>query len=252
MKKLFGALVAVGVMALMAVGVQAATYSATAGAAPGADGYADVNVMISPDGSEAEAVNGYIIELEYDSSKINPVVAGKDASDADCYAEVGTDFADGVLVADDVETKTNGNMKTLAVSWATADAVNVDTAGTVLADVKFEPTETFTSGSASVDITVVALTSDGEKLATSEELDTINAAVANGSVTISSSDFELGDVNLSGGAPDITDVTTLYAHVTSIKSITDPEALALANVDGKDGIDITDVTTLYSMVTSLI
>ena len=114
MKKLFGALVAMGVMALMAVGVQAATYSAGV-ASPGA-GIAEIPVMVTPEEGQTESVNGYVMTLTYDSTKVTPVVAGQDVTGADCYAEAGESFANGVLVSDVV--KTEGNNVTLAPGYA--------------------------------------------------------------------------------------------------------------------------------------
>lgn len=73
--------------------------------------------------------------------------------------------------------------------------------------------------------------------------------------TVSKTDFDpnnytpayaMGDVN-GDGKIDITDVTTVIAHVRGVKLLTG-DSLARANVDGKGGVDITDVTTLIAHV----
>ena len=201
MKKLFGALVAMGAMVLMAVGVQAATYSASANVSPDEEGIASVDVMVSPDEeSVAEDVNGYVVYLTYDGAKLDPQITD-DKTYGDCYATVADKFNaednNSVLVSDVVSGE-GTEEEVLAVAWAGADAVSVDAANTVLANVKFAPTEGFTSGTEEIGVEVVALTSDGTSVATDEELATINSTVSAGSVVINASDFELGDVNHSG------------------------------------------------------
>lgn len=201
MKKLFGTLVAVGAMALMAVGVQAATYSASADVTP-VDGVASVDVMVSPDDEAVpENVNGYVVYLTYDGTKLDPQITD-DVTYGDCYATVADKFNNttvnnSVFVSDVVSGEDTAN-EVLAVAWAGASAVSVDAADTVLANVKFAPTEAFTTGSEEIGVEVVALTSDGTSVASDEELATINSTVSAGSVVINASDFELGDVNHSG------------------------------------------------------
>lgn len=185
MKKLFGALVAMGAMVLMAVGVQAATYSA--GVASPEAGIAEIPVLVTPDEGQTESVNGYVMTLTYDSTKVTPVVAGQDVTGADCYAEAGESFANGVLVSDVV--KTEGNNVTLAVAWAAADAVNVD-AQTELANVDFKVAETAT-GDVPITVAVTALTNDGNELSDTFE-------VGNGEITIDAEDFRRGDANGDG------------------------------------------------------
>lgn len=233
MKKLFGALVAMGAMVLMAVGVQAATYSAGV-ASPEAE-IAEIPVMVTPDEGQTESVNGYVMTLTYDSTKVTPVVAGQDVTGADCYAEAGESFANGVLVSDVV--KTEGNNVTLAVAWAAADAVNVD-AQTELANVDFKVAETAT-GDVPITVAVTALTNDGNSEA---DIDTIT--VGNGEINIDAEDFLRGDAN-GDGVVDATDATLIIQSLigrSEIKSENLEKANANASTDGV--IDATDATLI--------
>lgn len=233
MKKLFGALVAMGAMVLMAVGVQAATYSA--GVASPEAGIAEIPVMVTPDEGQTESVNGYVMTLTYDSTKVTPVVAGQDVTGADCYAEAGESFANGVLVSDVV--KTEGNNVTLAVAWASADAVSVD-AQAELANVDFKVAETAT-GDVPITVAVAALTNDGNSEA---DIDTIT--VGNGEITIDAEDFLRGDAN-GDGVVDATDATLIIQSLigrSEIKSENLEKANANASTDGV--IDATDATLI--------
>lgn len=233
MKKLFGALVAMGAMVLMAVGVQAATYSA--GVASPEAGIAEIPVLVTPDEGQTESVNGYVMTLTYDSTKVTPVVAGQDVSGTDCYAEAGESFANGVLVSDVV--KTEGNNVTLAVAWAGADAVSVD-AQTELANVDFKVADTAT-GDVPITVAVAALTNDGNSEA---DIDTIT--VGNGEITIDAEDFLRGDAN-GDGVVDATDATLIIQSLigrSEIKSENLEKANANASTDGV--IDATDATLI--------
>ena len=219
MKKLFGALVAMGAMVLMAVGVQAATYSA--GVASPEAGIAEIPVLVTPDEGQTESVNGYVMTLTYDSTKVTPVVAGQDVTGADCYAEAGESFANGVLVSDVV--KTEGNNVTLAVAWAAADAVNVD-AQTELANVDFKVAETAT-GDVPITVAVTALTNDGNELSDTFE-------VGNGEITIDAEDFRRGDANGDGNVTS-DDASLILRSLVNLGTIDSTNELrADANNDG--------------------
>lgn len=216
MKKLFGTLVAVGAMALMAVGVQAATYSATTGATPGDDGYADVDVLVTPDEDGTESVNGYVMTFTYDSSKVTPVVAGTDAIDEDCYATVGEEFANGVLVAGDATTDESSTTKTLAVAWAGADAVTVSKE-TAMASVEFKVVDGAT-GTADIEVAVLALTNDGNEIA-----ETGTYSVDSGTITLgtgSSEVFLRGDAN-GDGTVSILDASRISQYLLGLATIPD-------------------------------
>lgn len=249
MKKLLGTLVAVGAMALMAVGVQAATYSAGVDIKP-VEGIAEVPVLVTPDAEEGtESVNGYVMTFTYDSSKVTPVKADADVIGEDCYATVGTEFAaeNSVLVSDFVETENSDNMKTLAVAWAGADAVEVSKE-TTMASVKFDVTDG-TTGTVDIDVAVVALTNDGDAIAADGTY-----LVNSGTITIDA-DVVLGDVT-GNGVVNMDDVTLLTQYVNMVydrDSILDayPKSnVDAGNVSGKDNdtINMDDVTVLTQYV----
>lgn len=158
LRSVLGALVAVGTMALMAVGVQAATYSA--GSSEAVDGRASIPVIVTPDAGETTQVSGYIVKFTYDNTKVTPVLQGTDASEANLYAVAGADFSgtNSVLVADKTSDST-GNNETLAVAWASAAPVSVaETAE--MAVVQFNVDDSVTEN-VPVAIEVVAVTNDG-------------------------------------------------------------------------------------------
>lgn len=234
LKSVFGALVAFGAMALMAVGVQAATYSA--GAVSPSEGVAEVPVIVTPSESESSvSVNGYIMKLTYDKTKVTPQVsATKDATGADCYATVGTDFAGAntVLVSD--KTATDGNKETLAVAWASSTPVRV-TAASTMAFVDFAVADG-TTGDIPITVELTALTSDGSTDTAS------TATVANGTITINAEKFLRGDAN-GDGVVDIKDATLIGQSTVGLGIIAEENKLkADANADGV--IDIKDATLI--------
>lgn len=234
LKSVFGALVAFGAMALMAVGVQAATYSA--GVVSPSEGVAEVPVIVTPsEGESSVSVNGYIMKLTYDKTKVTPKVsATKDATGADCYATVGTDFAGAntVLVSD--KTATDGNNETLAVAWASSTPVSV-TAASTMAFVDFAVAEG-TTGDIPITVELTALTSDGSTDTAS------TATVANGTITINAEKFLRGDAN-GDGVVDIKDATLIGQSTVGLGIIAEENKLkADANADGV--IDIKDATLI--------
>lgn len=241
LKSVFGALVAFGAMALMAVGVQAATYSA--GAVSPSEGVAEVPVIVTPSESESSvSVNGYIMKLTYDKTKVTPQVsATKDATGADCYATVGTDFggANTVLVSD--KTATDGNNETLAVAWASSTPVSVTSAST-MAFVDFAVADG-TTGDIPITVELTALTNDGSTDTAS------TATVANGTITINAEKFLRGDAN-GDGVVDILDAAKISQYVNSLEVIEQKYMLqADANNDGS--VDILDAAKISQYVNSL-
>lgn len=241
LKSVLGALVAFGAMALMAVGVQAATYSA--GAVSPSEGIAEVPVIVTPSESESSvSVNGYIMKLTYDKTKVTPQVsATKDATGADCYATVGTDFggANTVLVSD--KTATDGNKETLAVAWASSTPVSV-TAASTMAFVDFAVADG-TTGDIPITVELTALTSDGSTDTAS------TATVANGTITINAEQFLRGDAN-GDGVVDILDAAKISQYVNSLEVIEQKYMLqADANNDGS--VDILDAAKISQYVNSL-
>lgn len=206
-RNVLSAFVAVGAMALMAVGVQAATYSA--GAVSPEAGVASVPVVVTPDAGASESVNGYVMTLTYDKTKVTPKVAAADATGADCYAKAGTSFADGVLVSDIV--KEEGNNVTLAVAWASATPVTVTEAAN-MATVDFAVADTAT-GDIPINVSLAALTSDGSALT-----DVTTVTTSNGEITINGSNFLRGDAN-GDGVVDAKDAALVLQSLVDLGTI---------------------------------
>lgn len=250
MKKLLGTLVAVGAMALMAVGVQAATYSASTDVTP-VEGVASVDVLVAPD-EGTNTVNGYVMTLTYDSNMVNPVAAAEnDLLNEPCFATVGTSFANGVLVSDDVTADDSSTMKTLAVAWAGAEAIDVNEQ-MAMANVQFKVVEGAT-GTANIDVAVMELTNDGNSLA-----DTDTLTVNEGTIVIDT-DFVLGDVTGNGDVnmDDVTLLTQFVNEVYDRATISDayPKSnIDAGNVSGKDQetINMDDVTVLTQYINEVI
>ena len=241
LRSVLGALVAVGTMALMAVGVQAATYSA--GAVSPEAGVAEVPVIVTPDSTEASvSVNGYIMKLTYDPTLVTPkLVADADASGGDCYATAGTGFdgTSSVLVCDKVST--SANEEVLAVAWASAAPVSVSSA-TTMALVDFEVAETAT-GNVPITVELTALTNDG----TTDSATT--ATVANGEIVINAEKFLRGDAN-GDGVVDIFDAAKISQYVNGLEIIEEKYMLqADANADGV--VDILDAAKISQFVNNI-
>lgn len=238
LRNVLSAFVAVGTMALMAVGVQAATYSA--GAVSPEAGVASVPVVVTPDAGASESVNGYVMTLTYDKTKVTPKVAAADATGADCYAKAGTSFANGVLVSDIV--KEEGNNVTLAVAWASATPVTVTEAAN-MATVDFAVADTAT-GDIPITVSLVALTSDGSALT-----DVTTVTTSNGEITINGGNFLRGDAN-GDGVVDISDTSMISQYLVGLVTIDDKYKLqADANNDGN--IDISDASMISQFLVGL-
>ena len=141
---------------LMCASAYAAEYSAAAVSAD-AGQTVTVPVMVTPDAGETEQVNGYVMTLTYDPTQAKPVLEGTDLTGGDCYATVGSSFADGILVSDVVST--SANEETLVVSWASAQPVSV-TEATDLALVDFA-VDADASANIPVTVAVTQLSNDG-------------------------------------------------------------------------------------------
>lgn len=222
LKSVLGTLVAFGAMALMAVGVQAATYSA--GAVSPEAGVAEVPVLVTPESGETNVdVNGYIIKFTYDTTKVTPkLAADKDASGGDCYATAGEGFnaTNSVLVSDIV--KTEGNTQTLAVAWASATPVSVNTAST-MATVDFDVVEGAT-GEVPINVELTALTNNGT--------DVVTATTSDGKITIDAEKFLRGDAD-GNGVIDERDAALILQVSVNLGAIAEENVLkADANADG--------------------
>lgn len=248
LKSVFGALIAVGAMALMAVGVQAATTFSAGAVKSEAGSNVIVPVLVAADQGTTDTVNGYIMRVKYDPTKVTPVKsATADATQADCYATAGTgDFANGVLVADITSTSDTENV--LTVAWANATPVTVSDVDSVMSSVEFAVAESAT-GSIPVNVEVTALTKDGQTMADG----TTYTAVA-GQIDLSNIKGLLGDVN-NDGVIDGTDVTLLKQYVNGIITNLEelyPGADYRGNVNEDATIDGTDVTLLKQFVNGII
>ena len=239
LKSVLGTLVAFGAMALMAVGVQAATYSA--GAVSPEAGVAEVPVLVTPESGETNVdVNGYIIKFTYDTTKVTPkLAADKDASGGDCYATAGEGFnaTNSVLVSDIV--KTEGNTQTLAVAWASATPVSVNTAST-MATVDFDVVEGAT-GEVPINVELTALTNNGT--------DVVTATTSDGKITIDTEKFLRGDAD-GNGVVDARDSALIEQSLVNLATILEENKLrADANADGI--IDARDAALIVQSLVGL-
>lgn len=220
LKSVLGTLIAVGAMACMAVGVQAATYSA--GSSEVTDGVATIPVVVTPDTGETTQVNGYIVKFTYDNTKATPVLKGTDETGGNLYAaEAGAFDTDNAVIVADIVSTTEGQ-ETLAVAWAGASPVTVD-AATTMANVDFTVADTVTE-SVPVTVEVVAVTNDGATI-------DANATGADGEITVASGTVYLyGDVD-NNGKVEANDASLVVQY--ALGSITlDADAIIRANVDG--------------------
>ncbi len=232
MKRILGSLIAVGAMVLMAVGVQAATYSA--GSVAAADGSAVVPVIVTPDSDETASVNGYVVTFTYDGTKVSPVAsATTDETGADCYATVDDDFASGVLVSDVVSGEDTSE-EVLAVAWASADAISV-TEAAYMATVEFAVEDDVTDDVA-IAVEVVALTSDGTSVD-----DSSTYTVASGEITLSSSVL-LGDVNTDGSVT-VYDASLVAQYAADLLTSSELD-LSAAEVSGDGSVTVYDASLI--------
>ena len=219
MKKIIGV--------LMAVSVQAAEYSVGASSVDGQN-QATVPVSITPD-SGGENVSGYIIQIKYDPTKVEPVTKGTDSLNNVIYAEADPGFgedADAVFVSGVIEN-TAYNQNTLIVAWASAKPVPVQEK-TNMAEVTFQADDNAT-GSVDLAVTVVQATKDGE---TVEQ----NVQAANGEIDIAS--FLRGDAN-GNGEVELSDANMIIQSLIG-KAQIEPENMDKADANGKDGIELSD------------
>ncbi len=246
LKNIVGTLAAMAAMALMAVGVQAATYSV--GAVQGtAGGTVALPVQITPDSGETATINGYAISYKYDNTKITPVTLDNSDEDTDSiyddeslYATAGTSFdnANAVIVSDNVD---NGDgTSTLTVAWASADAISV-TEAAELSAVSFTIAE---DASDSVPITVTSAVVV-EDASVGDTQQTVEAA--SGSIDLGS--FLRGDAN-GDSAVDILDAKKISQYINNLETIDEKYTLqADANADG--AVDVLDAKKIAQYINNL-
>ncbi len=225
MKRIVGVLAAVFAAALMAVSVQAAEYSVGVSSVNSASHQATVPVSIIPD-SGGENVSGYIIQIKYDPTKVDPVKNGTDDLGKDAYAVADENFEENsgsVLVSGIIEN-TGANENTLVVAWASATPVPVSTK-TNMAEVTFQAEENAT-GSVNLDVIVVQATKNGT------EIDSANTDVAGEDGRIDITSFLRGDAN-GDKAIDAQDASIVLQHIVKKATILDENMEAAdANNDG--------------------
>lgn len=221
-KSLISAAVLVGAMALMAVGVQAATYSASGTAESGS---AKVDVKATTDATEADAkVSGYIMELTYDPTKVTPVKqTNPDLTGGDLYAVEGANFdADNTVLVSDIKA-TSATSETLVVAWASASPVALATGENVLASVNFTVKDGVTED-VPIGIQLTAVTNDGTSID--------SATVADGTVEVAGGTLFLrGDAD-GNDVVDERDAALILQSSVGLGSIAEENKLkADANID---------------------
>lgn len=218
---------------LMCASAYAAEYSAAAVSAD-AGQTVTVPVMVTPDAGETEQVNGYVMTLTYDPTQAKPVLEGTDLTGGDCYATVGSSFADGILVSDVVST--SANEETLVVAWASAQPVSV-TEATDLAMVDFA-VDADASANIPVTVAVTQLSNDG----TIAEDGTFT--VASGSIDLA--DFIYGDTNFNG-VIDAGDASLIAQNVLEYIDFTETQ-IVVGDVNGNGTIDMGDASLIAQHV----
>lgn len=218
---------------LMCASAYAAEYSAAAVSAD-AGQTVTVPVMVTPDAGETEQVNGYVMTLTYDPTQAKPVLEGTDLTGGDCYATVGSSFADGILVSDVVST--SANEETLVVAWASAQPVSV-TEATDLALVEFA-VDADASANIPVTVAVTQLSNDG----TIAEDGTFT--VASGSIDLA--DFIYGDTNFNG-VIDAGDASLIAQNVLEYIDFTETQ-IVVGDVNGNGTIDMGDASLIAQHV----
>lgn len=210
-KGIFGALIAIGTMVLMAVGVHAGDYSV--GIVPGTPGETvKVPVELTPAADKDSAtVTAYTLSFKYDNEALKPVLTNTDGDGTDTIHDMESLYAykgdeafsqsDQILVSD---TKDNGDgTSTLIIAWASPTPV-VITETTELVNVEFEIDQN-ASGSHELEIVAATVVKDADN-----EDEPVDVDAASGRVDL---DLVLrGDANASGEVT-IADVQRIYQYL---------------------------------------
>lgn len=244
LKSVFGALVAFGAMALMAVGVQAATYSA--GVVKATDGVAAVPITVAPDSNDSSSsIEGYIIKITYDKTKVTPKIMGKDVTGADRYADIDPSFrregANAVFVSDIVSTE--GNNETLAVAWACSDPIDV-TQEVTMAAVDFDIAPDAT-GSVPIDVQFSAFVDDNED----GTFSIVKGAGDDGAINIDAEKFLRGDADGSGDI-SVLDAAKISQYLNDLETI-DSKYMGQADADASGDVNVLDAAKIAQYLNSL-
>ena len=244
LKSVFGALVAFSAMALMAVGVQAATYSA--GVVKAADGVAAVPITVAPDSNDSSSsIEGYIIKITYDKTKVTPKIMGKDVTGADRYADIDPSFrregANAVFVSDIVSTE--GNYETLAIAWACSDPIDVTQEVTMAAvDFAVDPDAT---GSVPIDVQFSAFVDDNED----GTFSIVKGAGDDGAINIDAEKFLRGDADGSGDI-SVLDAAKISQYLNDLETI-DSKYMGQADADASGDVNVLDAAKIAQYLNSL-
>lgn len=244
MKKILCVLTALGAAVLMAVGVHAADkYSVgTVSAYNNSGTFVPINVEADSDGTQ---VNGYIIKLTYDSTKVSPVKLGTDDLSKECYARAGTGFEveNSVLVSDVISE--DGNQATLVVAWAGATPVDIS-ANTkqTMAEVEFVKANTQNEAvteEVPIKVELAALTNDGDSTVDVENSQQVE--VADGEIVVG----KYGDID-SSGAVDSYDASLALEHVAKHQELLTPQQIKIGDVSGDTVVDSYDASLILEYV----
>lgn len=197
--------------------------------------------------TDGDQINGYVLTFTYDSSKVTPVATtanqgngvGKDLTGSDCYATMGDDFSDGIIVADTIENA--DGTTTLAVAWASATPVVLSAnEASELAKVEFAVADDATGD---VELAVQAATVANNSTDTPATVD-----VASGEIDLASVLY--GDVDGNG---TVTTYDGSLAAQYAMNLITlDADAIARANVDGEGSVTTYDASLICQKALDLI
>lgn len=229
-KKLIALTLSVATIVSSAVAAQAADF--TVGTENGEKGKEVEIPVVVPSGA---SINGYALKISYDSTVLTPVKYDTDATSADRFAEAGTGFTDGVLVADLIDN--TGDTDEIAIGWANGSAVT--TTGEAVVKVKFAVASNTTVTSTPVEATMVQFAENADSLST-------NYTVVAGAVVLGG-DVLYGDVDLNN-AVEATDANLVLRHSVSQNVLTDPLALQAADVDGNGKVEATDANYILRRV----
>ncbi len=248
LKSILGTFVALGAMALMAIGVQAATYTAgTVSGTAGDEVVVPVQVDVDTDASETININAFTMVFTYNPTLATPKVMGTDDLGEDCYAVAGSLFAEvdnSVFVSSIVEVDSTTSQ--LIVAWAGGSYVTVsydDVATAVLAEVTFTVADT---AAEDIPVTLVAATvatDDGNGNVTQADVD--SAELVSGTINLASA-FLYGDVD-KNSVVDANDATLILQNVAGTYTFTD-ELVKIGDVDNNTAIDSNDATLILQKV----
>ncbi len=227
-KAIIGAAVVLGTMMLASVTAHAATF--TAGASNTADSDGRYALPVSVTTTSGESLNGVIIELEYDNTKIE-MVEGPNSS----YADMGSVCTGGVNVS---STKEKSSKTVGVVAWAAATANPITGGDGNVATVYFKPVNGFT-GDATVDVKVQQIAYNATELG--------SAINGNGKVTVGGTvTFKFGDLD-NNGIYTANDYQVLV-NWTLDSSLYNDEQKKIADVNGDNVLSADDYTNLINKV----